>query len=272
MNAATLHSTPSLRTIVEEQIRTVGLSIRDIGLVVLTLYLVVIGVTIAQLTRFQSPTSGRPSMTNFTFTPESSMVVMFLALIVPLRVWQDEEPAKRSYHWVMPLPRHVHSLLKVLAGWVWTMVGVALFLAGTVILAFVAARISGIPQPYHRNFSAWEWLVPFTAASIAYALASCAAVGGRRPFMWVFVAIAAYYFVIFLLLKLGMTEAVNAFRLLWNGRYGASAAMTGANIGSNQMQLGPYAELPHWLGVTALWGCISGGLLFLVARRHTEPR
>jgi len=272
MNSPTTHTQPALLTIAREQVFAVGLFIRSAGLLLLATYLLVIGATMSQLVRFISDEPSKPSMTNFTFTPEISSIVMLLALIIPLKVWQDEEPAKRSYHWVMPLPRHVHTLLKVFAGWVWTMLATLLFVLGTVALAIVAERITGIPQKYHAHFGAWEWLVPFTAATIAYLFSSSAAVGGRRPFMWLFIAVGIYFFVILLLVKLGLADWAKEFRSVWAGRYGASAAMTGADIAIGQAASGPYAELGRWLGVTAIWGGIAAVLLYYQAAHHRAPR
>jgi len=272
MSTSAPHRPPALVTIALEQVSVVGLYIRSTGLLLVTIYLIVLAATISQFSRFQSVGSGRPSMTNFTFVPESSIIVMILALIVPLKVWQDEEPAKRSYHWVMPLPRHAHTLLKVFAGWTWTMLATLLFVLGTALLPIIAERMTGLPQRYHINFSAWEWLVPFTAATITYLFSSTAAVGGRRPFIWLFIAVGIYYFVLLLLLKLGLPGVAQDFRSVWAGRYGASAAMSGADITNGQMQFGPYTELRRWLGVTVLWGALSSGLLYFVAVRHRAPR
>lgn len=270
---AVLHECPRWETVAYEQVRVVGLRLRSAGILLLVLLLLVGAFPIAESVRLhgasRSPATVLP---NFTFTPEMSVVFTFVALLLPLMVWQDEDPTRRTYHWLMPLSRHAHTAAKVFGGWVWLMLLTVTVLFGLVALVGLTSRVTGTPQPYHAHFSAWEWLVPVTSATIAYVLSSAAAVWARRPIIWLFGAGAIHTAVVLLLVRLQLPEAAASVRAIRNGRYGIGAAINGDIVTLDAGASGTLPDVLQWLGASLLWGAIAVGLLWLVSTRHRELR
>ena len=126
-----------------------------------------------------------------------------LGLLLPIGVWKGEERFGPGFLWTLPVDRRRHALAKVFAGWVWLMGAVALFVLWLLALALVlrrerarrgnaaraavflirgrgptrsgrAADVRWTPQPL-------LWLVPFTAATATYLLASALALGAAAP-------------------------------------------------------------------------------------------
>ena len=108
-----------------------------------------------------------------------------MAFLLPFGVWQGEDPSRRTYHWMMPVARHTHTLTRVLAGWVWLMAATFVYLVVGIVIVLITQRITGEPQSYGPSFAAWEWLVPFTVGTVVYMFVSAAAVGSRQPIAWI---------------------------------------------------------------------------------------
>ena len=262
-----MHRAPRWWAVAREQVRVVGLLLRGAGLVLLTVSSALVAFSVFQVvSEASSAPSGPHAVTNFTFTPEVSVVMAFLSLIIPLMVWRDEDPLQRGYHWVMPVSRRAHALARVFAGWVWSMVATLALLLSIVLLTVVVERMTGQPQRYHADFHAWEWLVPFTSATICYLFASAAAVGTRRPLIWIFGVIAIYAGSILVLLERGMTEQAISVMTVWGGYLGGRAATWGV-INSFD---GKFLDPVRWLGASSLWGGTAFLLLALVASRYRE--
>jgi hypothetical protein len=256
-----LHHAPPLPTVAVEQLRLAGLLLRGGGVLLLVLLVLLVLVPVLSVNGAHDAAGRRlAGSTNFTFTPEASIPMVFLALLIPLVVWRDEDPTQREYHWLMPVSRRTHTLLRVFAGWVWTMVATLAYVLAVAVLPSLMQHLTGVSQPYHHGFSAWEWLVPFTATSIAYAYASTAAVGARRPLVWVFGVVAIYAGSILVLLQRGMAERAVTLLAGWNGRLGARVAL----MGVADTQPGVPPDAGRWLGATALWGGVAIVMLWVV--------
>lgn len=268
MTTLALHATPRWRTVAGEQLRMVALLLRGGGLLLLALLIALVALAAVQVaSSLSAPAIHRVAITNFTFTPEVSVTVAFLALIIPLMVWRDEDPLQRGYHWLMPVSRRAHALARAFAGWVWTMVATFAFVLSIVLLTVIVERISGQPQPYHPGFRAWEWLVPFTSASICYLFASAAAIGARRPLVWIFGVIAIYAGSILLLVQRGMPEQARALMIVWAGYIGARAATFGVIPSAD----GSVLQDPlRWSAATIVWGGAALVLVWLMASRYRE--
>ena len=50
-----------------------------------------------------------------------------MGALLPIAVWARDERFGPGFLWTLPVDRRRHALTKVLAGWVWLMGGVALF-------------------------------------------------------------------------------------------------------------------------------------------------
>lgn len=133
------------------------------------------------------------------FRPEQWILPGLLGLLLPLVVWKGEDHREDSLLWTLPVDRRKHALSRVFGGWIWLMVGVALFvvwllglalLSGGNILTEETLRFlpsAAIPAPGGPDPAAvrtvrwapepWLWLIPFTAATATYLLGSALALG-----------------------------------------------------------------------------------------------
>ncbi|MEO8620778.1 MAG: hypothetical protein ABI625_06920 [bacterium] len=286
MTAIALHTPPRWRTVAVEQIVTLRQFLRRTGLLVLVLYGAGLAVCIrgALVTRdardaaLQAPPNAQamaaahlqlPNV-NFTYSPAASAVIALLAFLLPFGVWQDEDPRRRSYHWMMPLPRQTHTLTKVFAGWVWLMAATALYLLFILATVAITERITGEPQLYPPTFAAWEWLVPFTVGTIAYMFSSAATVGSRQPIAWIIGVIALYAVAVYLLTVAEYPEAARRVTSIFSGEYGAAAAMLGRIQALDAVKLQRYSSLTRWLGASVIWGAIGATLLVWTSYRRPE--
>jgi hypothetical protein len=207
--------------------------------------------------------------------------------------------------------RRRHALTKVLAGWVWLMGGVALFVLWLLAVTSATGGRALPPETLHvTTFQLaaagpldpaalrtvrWApgpllWAVPFTAATATYLLASALALGSRYPMRWVIGSFLAYAWSVFagetVGAQLGAGGPVGAPRramgMLIEGRYGLDALLT-ARIetlgytavlatGEHMMVWQGVPALADWRTATMLW--TSAGLLALwaAASRHGERR
>ena len=271
MTAVALHTEPRWPVFAREQILAVGLFMRRTGVLLLVMFGA--GVWVCVFMAVQSiamrATNPHAAHVNFTYSPAMSVLVMLIGFFLPFGVWQDEDPRHRSYHWMMPVARHTHTLTKVFGGWVWLMAATLLYLIVAILIVVITERITGEPQSYGRAFAAWEWLVPFAAGTVAYLFVSAATVGSRQPIGWIVVVIALYLLLIYSLAMVGYPQAAKKVLSLYDGEYGARAAMMGRIEAFDAVHRQAYSSLTRWLGSTAIWGAIGGGLL--VGTAHRRP-
>jgi hypothetical protein len=261
---------PAWSLVAAEQIATVGLRIRRIGLLfgATCLGFVGVGVIVGMRARSVEGAYGQRQISNFTFTPSTATPLLVLAVFIALSMWEGEGPSRRSYHTSMPLSRQHQNLTRVFGGWCWLMIFTAVYLLTTVLVVWIVESVSGLPQPYARTFVAWEWLVPFTGVTIAYLLASALAVRTEQPFLWLFGICAVYFGIVTAFHTLDYEQVADYLLIIVNGRYGASAAMAGAvewGVGNLSKP-----DVARWLGSTVLWGGASFLALIGVSSRRIE--
>lgn len=266
-----LHCAPRGRVIVVEQIRALGLLMRTAGVLLLTLYIVLalVAINTAFRVRDANQVVGRfAHLVDYAYTPQMTMLLLSLPLLVPLVVWQDEDPTRRLYHLAMPVSQTPHAAIKTLAGWFWMMAGVTVFLIGLAGVHAFTRWVTGLPQPYHVGFAWWEWIVPYSSVTIAYVFVSAATVGARRPIIWLFGTPAIYAGVIAFLLQGGRDarDVGRALRHAATGYYGAFAAV-GGSIDSLTTTF--TVSLTRWLGASAIWGALGIALFVFAARRRS---
>jgi hypothetical protein len=299
---ATRHVPPRARAVVGEQVRAVGLALRAPALAAAALLAVATAIAAADLRRGGGDGG---------FHPELSTLPSAAGLLLPAFVWRGEPRFGPSFFWTLPVDRRRHALAKVLAGWAWLMAAVALFslwllafalASGGGVLADEAVRLlpgappAGLPIPQPVDAAAlqtarWSrepllWLVPFTSATAAYAIASAAALGLRHPLRWLAGAALA------LLLSLAVIRAADArragellqgaVRTVCVGRYGLDALLTArAETLSTDVTLTTgevlrvwrgRPEVGTWLAATLLWTGGGLGALWVAASRHRERR
>jgi len=302
MSHATLHPTPRIADALREQVRTVALSLRGPAVVALVLLALGSALAIAEFV-----TGGGP----VDFAPELSMLPGIVGFLFPIAVWKSERRFGISFLWLLPVDRRRHALVKVAAGWVCLMATVLFFLVWMLGLALVTGgNILGdhavrllpsaiVPQSGTLDPAALRtvlyapepvlWLVPFTAATGAYVLASAVAIGVRHPLRW---AIGVPLSVM-LVSVIGAAANIDALRLLASrlvefiheGRYGLDALLTAraeslntAVILATGKTVSVWRGLPdigEWAVATLLW--IGAGLVVLVAassrqRERRRPR
>jgi hypothetical protein len=293
------HATPGLRAVLAAQIRAIGFMLRRpviVGGVLLALAMLLITVELR----------GTGKMVNFH--PEQYVLPGLLGLLLPLAVWKGEDRFAAAFLWTLPVERRSHVLLKVLAGWVWLMAAVALAVLWILALAlFSGGTVLGeelrqtLPA-YSREFTGpfdpsavqqvwWTprpllWLVPFTAATVTYLLASAIAVGLRQPLRW----IAGGVFGFFLLVAIAETAdaarviegADRVLDALLNGRYGIHALLTARTeslqvaatltTGERLVVWRAFPDPGEWVVATLFWTGGSLAALWAAASRHRERR
>ena len=295
---AAVHAPPGAKAVLREQVRAVGLVLRAPALAAAALLALATVLSVAQLLEGAGP---------FSFHPELSMVPGMAGLLLPLFVWRGEQRFGPGFLWTLPVDRRQHALAKVFAGWVWLMAAVALLflwllaltlLSGGNPLAEETLRMlpGALPGAQGVDPAALQslrstpqpllWLVPFTAASGAYVLASALSLALRHPLRWLAGSVLAVFLV------LSVSQAVRAgwladglmglLQTLFVGRYGLDALLTATTETlhtevtlTTGETVGVWRALPNlgqWALATLLW--TGGGLLALwaAASRHRERR
>ncbi|WP_224245462.1 hypothetical protein [Hyalangium gracile] len=292
------HVPPRAGAVLREQVRAVGLVLRAPALGAAALLTLATVLSVKQLLAGAGP---------FSFHPELSMVPGLAGLLLPLFVWRGEQRFGPGFFWTLPVDRRQHALAKVLAGWVWLMAAVALLflwlLALTLLsggnplaeetLRLLPGAVAGAKdvdpaalQPLRRAPQPLLWLVPFTAASGAYVLASALMLGLRRPLRWLAGGVLAVFLV------LSVSQAMSAgwlvdrleglLQTFFTGRYGVDALLTAkAETLHTEVTLttgetvGVWRALPHlgqWALATLLWMGTGIVALWAAASRHREQR
>ena len=292
---------PRLRTVLLEQVRTTGHALRGAALVAAAL--------VALLTLWVA-LQGASRDVDISLNAWPTQLPGLVGALLPIAVWAWDERFGPGFLWTLPVDRRRHALTKVLAGWVWLMGGVALFvlwllavtratggrvLPETLHLVPFQVAAAGPIDPAVLRSVRWApgpliWVVPFTAATACYLLASALALGSRHPLRWVIGSVLAY---VLSSVASGAASAQPGVGWLANaperllrpvvwGRYGLDALLTarleslGTNAtlttGERVMVWWGVPDLGDWRTATLLW--TGAGLLALwaAASRHRERR
>lgn len=301
MTQPTLHSPPRARAVVLEQVRTVGLALRGPASAAAALA--------ALATLFLAIEILRGGEV-IDFHPEHWILPGLMGLLLPIGVWTGEDRFGAGFLWTLPVDRRRHALTKVLAGWVWLMGGVAVFVLWLFVLALVsdgnvtgeetlrfipssAIPIAGTVDPAAVQTVRWTpnpllWLVPFTAATATYLIASALALGTTVRGI-----IGAVLAAILLLFLVGVTgEATNSewlifapsrwLRALLYEPYGLAMLLTASTDFFESKTMLPSGEmvtmgravpdLVRWAAATLLWTAAGLSALWAAASRHREGR
>lgn len=293
---------PRLRAVLTEQVRATGLALRGPALIVAAL--VALLTLVAWL---QSVSIG--VVRNFYEWP--TLLPGLIGALLPAAVWARDEPYGQGYLWTLPVDRHQLTLIKVFAGWVWLMAGVALFALwwpiltiayrggvlppGTLYLLTSQFSGTGPLDPASLEPARWApgvmiWGVPFTAATASYLLGSAFMLASRRPLRWL-IGIGLSYALLSLTSdaagrKLGMEWLADGpaglLELLVRGRYGLDAVLTARTgtlsttltltTGERAMVWRAVPDLADWRIATLLWTAIGALALWAAASRHREKR
>lgn len=298
-----LHSTPRAGGVLREQVRAVGLALRAPALAAAVLAALVTVLAATEILRDGGVVD---------FHPERWVVAGVAGLLFPVGIWMGEERFGAAFLWTLPVDRRRHALARVAAGWVWLMGLIALmvlWLLGLTLLSggnalgeetlrmIDAASLpaSGAVDVAPTRLVRWTprpllWLVPFTAATATYLLASAVALGLRHPLRWIAGTVLGLFLVSAVSSEIGLATgrrelALAPSRLIGSliyGRYGLDALLiarteslrherwltTGEPVA---LWLAPPDPGP-WLAATLLW--TGAGLIALgaAASRHRETR
>jgi hypothetical protein len=293
---------PPLRDVLLEQVRATGFALRNAAVTATALLTLI---TIATL--LQKVSLG--AIIDLYSWP--TLLPGLIGALLPIAVWARDERFGPSFLWTLPVDRRRHALTKVLAGWVWLMGGVAVFalwllalnlLSGSRVLPPYTLQLLTSPLDATAALDAttlravsWApgpliWVVPFTAATAAYLLASAFALGSRHPLRWGIGIVLVY------LLSALAGDAANArlnvgwvadapshlLHLLIESRHGVDAlftARTGTLSTTATLTTGERAlvwravpDLADWRTATLLWTGAGVIALWAGASRHRERR
>lgn len=297
MTEVALHSTPGLRPVVREQVRAVGLSLRLPalgGLVLLAVATLFIG---GEVVRHGA---------RIGFHPERWMLPGVLGALLPVAVWFGEDRHGGAFLWTLPVNRRTHALAKAFGGWVWLMAAIMVFVVCLLALALVSGgNVVGVEMlfmatpatnadaldPATLRTVQWGpepvlWLVPFTAATGTYLLASALVLGPRHPWKWVAGSVAAFF-----LLTIAMETSTtpwlrgpfsDVLHDVFFGPYGLEGLLIAhteglrveADIRANQA-ITYWQDLPDpggWAAATLIWLAAGAAALWAAASRHRERR
>jgi hypothetical protein len=290
MRDAVQQPAPAWRAVALENFLATGVSIRREAVV---LGAVLVGVTL--LVGVNHLMTGA----SFDFSIEMALPVAILGLFAPMAVWKGEEPFRRSYFWALPVDRARHTLVKVIGGWGWLMVlisayllwalGLSVLTGGEVGVEEVRLLLHALPEGarptsadyfLHRQATpAWQWLVPFTGATISYLLGSIVVLASDHPWRW-FGGLIFGYLLLGAMAQAGQAEALGRLLAgLTTGPYGLEMMITGSGDRAAVL-LTPSGQtvermldqpLPHeWSRATLLWSAVSLAGLLVAALRHQE--
>ncbi|MGI8547142.1 MAG: hypothetical protein ACR2M1_07390 [Gemmatimonadaceae bacterium] len=261
MTSISLHPMPARDTVAREQVSAVGVALRKAGLIFVSV-LAVLGIlpVVAAVRAAQYPNNHM----GFSYGIGAAIPIALVGLFVPFTVWRREDPSRRSYHWAMPIARVPHTLMKVLAGWLWLMAAVVVYLVFMIAIGWLMSVITG--STFHREWTgAWEWAVPFTAATVAYLLSTVAVLASDHPWGWIGGIGIGYLMVIVFLHALNMNDAARALTSVTDGYYGLGAAMF-AKLETSRY--GGPASASRWIGSALIWGALGAAGVVIAAYRR----
>ncbi len=245
MSAVTLHPIPRWRDVVLEQVRIVGLSLRTVALV----FAIVLGA--GTLMIGSEIIGGGPG-----FDSRETFPTALVSFLYPFAVWRGERLFGPAFLWTLPVDRRRLALAKVLAGWVWLMAALAVFVSWLLTLTFLSRATPAAPILAR---------IPFTATLAAYLFGSALVLGLRHPLRWLLGAVG----VLFLMGTLSdVLSQPNDGE--WQHVPGASAFFSAVERAAALWQTLPDAA--RWSITIFLWFGAGAAVLWIAASRHRERR
>jgi hypothetical protein len=294
-----LHSIPRPGGVLREQVRALGLSLRGPAAAVAALAALATALILSNILRGDLAIG---------FHPERWILPGLAGILLPAAVWKGEDRFGPAFLWTLPVDRRGHALARVFAGWAWLMAGVALFVLWLLALVLLSGgklgaeetlgMIPPFPMPGPELLDPttirairWTpdpvlWLVPFTAATASYLLASAVTLGVRHPLRWIIAIVLAGFLVA------TVSDAADAqglaelpedvLQLLFAGRYGLESLLIASTESLKVETMLPSRErvvvwrgLPdaaQWAAATLLWTAFGLAALWAAASRHGERR
>jgi hypothetical protein len=244
-----------------EQFRSVGLVLRKEALFFVgALILVAVLVLVAVVRATHEPSAHHDA--GFAFAATGAIPMILVGALLPFGVWRSEDPARRAYHWSMPVARGPHTIMKLLSGWLWLMIASIVYIVFIITLSLGMSILTGAPNRLVET-PAWEWLVAFTGPTLAYLLTSIAAVGSERAWRWIGGLIVGYWVLMGAFLSFGLSEAAQLLRIILEGAAGLEVALVAqSKIHDSSLQ--------GWLIAMPLWIIGSAIAVTIASYRHHE--
>lgn len=244
MTEVRLHATPRFRDVVLEQIRIVGLSLRPVALVAA----VVLGIGTFMVVG--DIAGGGPG-----FDSRETFPTALISFLFPFAVWRSDKRFGSGFLWTLPVNRRRLALVRVFAGWVWLMAGLAIFVTWLLALALLAHA-----TPDHHVMR-----IPFIATVAMYLIGSAVVLGLRHPLQWLLGSAGL------LLLMGGLGDLLHQpDDSEWDPIPGARAFFSAVEQGRAAWQTLP--ESAQWAITTFLWLGAGVAALWAAASRHRERR
>ena len=278
MDSTLLHPLPRRDAVVREQLRTVGFSLRREAMLVAG--------GLGALTAWILSIYGKYRGGSVNLVPDAMTPAVLLALFAALAVWKGEDPARRGYHWSMPVDHADHAMAKALSGWAWLVAAMGAYAAWLAAMALVTRGNFAVESGWvngsrtYDAVAAWRWLVPFAGATILYLFGTALALASRHPWRWLGGGAVGFVFLAAWAASIGgRTPLHELVETLWGAEYGLRTAVTGLSPDGHSHQprglfhLGSWGLEPAfgaWASAAALWLAASLGAAALAARR--QPR
>jgi hypothetical protein len=193
-----------------------------------------------------------------TYLPLSGILLGSVAF--PPLVWRGQGPTQRNYHRTLPVDHLTHDLLKIAAGAVWLMLGIAIVLIPLLVSAASSSVLTGLLEA-----SPLVWVNFFTGPLIAYLLISCVPMLTNRPLEWLVGLFAGMTGVQVFATTYGVFPIDELLDTIVRGNGGLAIALYGAyneepwlqhvNVLYHQVE----PDYTSWIGATLLWLVIGVG-------------
>jgi hypothetical protein len=251
MTEATLHNPPRMNDVLRAHLRMVAKNLRwpvIAGAVFLAIVTVIVGRSILL------------AHEELQFHPEQLLLPSQIGLFLPLIVWLREKHWSDGLLFTLPVDRQRNALSRVVAGWMWLMVIIAVLFAWMLIASLlsgnnvlgaetlnmlpadVSAAMNTFPYPSLRDLQPFTaetvshrtnpllWLAPFTGATVLYLIMSAVLLASRYPLRWIAGVVVSF------MLVAGIADATEitalerlplyVLRPLMLGEYGMDAVLT----------------------------------------------
>jgi hypothetical protein len=205
MNDLAVNRTPSLKAVMLEQLRTVGLTIRREALLAGVLmglpWLIVV-----VLMRMGWVVSDGHGWDTMTLDPGNGFAALaaLVSVVFTWLVWRSESPFGKAAFWLLPVDHRRHAVIRIAAGWVWLMVFIGAVWSWIVLMTAATGSVPGVdvtrvlildPEGAAQGAAgatelvrwvtpSWQWILPFTIATVGYLAVTALIVGTRWPLVW----------------------------------------------------------------------------------------
>ncbi|MGD2120951.1 MAG: hypothetical protein PVJ76_04365 [Gemmatimonadota bacterium] len=298
MKNVDLHPIPTFRAVLMEQTRVVGPTILILGAIFGTLF--ALGTLLILFNRPPDPVS-------FDLNYFNLSVMAVFGVAIPLFLWRGaESPFQAGFPWTLPVERAQHAMARVGAGWIWLIIGVAVFilwqaantllsggaLAGseTWLLAAPAGTVEDRMDPAFMTSVVWSqpgWMlaVPFIGATGVYLLTSALFLTTRYPGRWIIGTILGTLILSLITHRAGLQGlddvAGSVLDSLLGGRYGLSTFVGGGTFEASATRLPSGQEALVWMSLptfqrwaiaVVLWMPAAFAALGFAVFKHRDGR